>query len=297
MVKIEDLKKRAHAPEITAVLAGRRVGLCGYDAPETRRISNLLARFEVSAIPFDERLLPESARFCDAVLFKLSTVGVDLTRIAATVPAAPILVTGNSQDILEGASGAYLWSRDFIGEPWSDSELVVRLFRLIHAASMDPAVQTVTPRTGPMVLMADDDPEMIALAEVTLRNDGITCKMAGDGVSALQLARQHRPDLIVLDVKMPGINGFEVLETIRLDPRLQILPVVMLTGCDEPDNIKRGARLEADEYLSKPISPVRLLSRVKRVLSNHERLAPRWIRPSPSTLHFNEATFKPWIRS
>ena len=120
--------------------------------------------------------------------------------------------------------------------------------------------------------MADDDPEMIALAEVTLRNDGIHCKVAGDGVSALQLARQYRPDLIVLDVKMPGINGFEVLETIRLDPRLQTLPVVMLTGCDEPDNVLRGARLKADEYLSKPISPVRLLSRVKRVLSSHEQL-------------------------
>ncbi len=297
-MKIEDGKKRAQAPEITAVLTGRRIGLCGYDDAETRKISGLLSRFHVSAIPFDERLLGESARFCDAVLFKLANAGPDLTRVAANAPAAPILVTGVSQEILEGASGAYLWSKDFISEPWSEAELLVRLFRLIDfAATTHPHAPVAAPRTGPLVLMADDDPEMIALAEVTLRNDGIHCKVAGDGVSALQLARQYRPDLIVLDVKMPGINGFEVLETIRLDPRLQTLPVVMLTGCDEPDNVLRGARLKADEYLSKPISPVRLLSRVKRVLSSHEQLAPRWAHPSPATLHITGAAIKPWIRS
>ncbi len=299
MLKIEDRNKRAQAPEIAAVLTGRRIGLCGYDEAETSRITSLLSRFHVSTIPFDNRLLPESARFCDAVLFKLAAAGPDLTRVAATAPVAPILVTGNSQEILEGTHGAYVWSRDFVGEPWADSELVVRLFRLIDSAATTTSLPALAaaPRTGPMVLMADDDPEMIALAEVTLRNDGIHCKAAADGVSALQLARKFVPDLIVLDVKMPGINGFDVLETIRLDPRLNALPVVMLTGCDEPENIRRGARLQADEYLSKPISPVRLLSRVKRVLSSHERHAPHWAHSSPSTIQLGGSAAKPWIRS
>ncbi len=278
------------------MLTARRIGLCGYDVAETQKLSAALSRFQISAIPFDGRLLMESARFCDAVLFKLAGASADLVRVAATAPTAPILVTGVSREIEVGTSGAYAWPKDFISEPWSEAELLVRLFRLLDldaARSSPPA----SPRKRPLVLIADDDPDMIALAEATLRNDGITCKMAKDGVSALRSARQFKPDLMLLDIKMPDMSGFEILETVRLDPRIQTLPVVMLTGCDEPGNVSRGLKLEADEYLSKPISPARLLSRVKQVLAEHARKAPRWAHPSPGPLRASETAANGWIRS
>ena len=238
----------------------------------------------------------ESARFCDAVLFKLAGASPDLVRVAATAPTAPILVTGVSREIEVGTSGAYAWPKDFISEPWSEAELLIRLFRVLDleaALSSPPA----SPRKGPLVLIADDDPDMIALAEATLRNDGITCKIAKDGVSALRLARKFKPDLMLLDVKMPDISGFEILETVRLDPRIQTLPVVMLTGCDEPENVMRGFKLEADEYLSKPISPAILLSRVRQILTDHAREAPHWAHPSAATLRVRETPANAWIRS
>lgn len=297
MAKIEDSRKRAYAPEIAAVLTGRRIGLCRYDAAETQKLCAVLSRFQISAIPFDERLLLESARFCDAALFKLAGASPDLVRIAATAPTAPILVTGVSREIEVGTSGAYAWPKDFISEPWSEAELLIRLFRLLD---LDAALSAppVSPRRGPLVLIADDDPEMITLAEATLRNDGIACKVAKDGISALRLARQYKPDLMLLDVKMPDISGFEVLETVRLDPRLQTLPVLMLTGCDEPESVMRGTKLEADEYLTKPISPGRLLSRVKRILADHARDAAHWAHPPTTLLRLCEpAVTKAWIRS
>ena len=130
----------------------------------------------------------------------------------------------------------------------------------------------------PLVLLADDDPELIALVEATLRNDGISCRTADNGLTALRLAREIMPDLILLDVRMPGINGFEVLETIRRDPSLQALPVIMLTGCDDPADIMRGSELHADQYIAKPVSPNVLLNRVKRLLATHSHNAPRWTR-------------------
>jgi DNA-binding response OmpR family regulator len=86
------------------------------------------------------------------------------------------------------------------------------------------------------------------------------------------------PDLILLDIRMPGINGFEVLETIRRDPGLQTLPVILLTGCDDPADVVRGSELHADQYIAKPVSPNVLLNRVKRLLSTHSRSAARWTR-------------------
>jgi DNA-binding response OmpR family regulator len=86
------------------------------------------------------------------------------------------------------------------------------------------------------------------------------------------------PDLVLLDIRMPGMNGFEVLETIRRDPGLQTLPVILLTGCDDPTDIMRGSDLCADQYVAKPVSPNILLNRVKRLLASHSRSAARWTR-------------------
>jgi len=195
--------------------------------------------------------------------------------VAATSPA-PILVTGSSQELLEGAGAAYCWPRDFMNEPWPDAELLVRLFRLLGPPVGSRA--DTKPRVDPLVLLADDDPEVIALVEATLRNDGITCRTADNGLTVLRLAREIMPDLILLDVRMPGMSGFEVLETIRRDPGLQSLPVILLTGCDDPADIMRGSELHADQYIAKPVSPNVLLNRVKRLLSTHSRNAPRWTR-------------------
>jgi CheY-like chemotaxis protein len=277
MDTLEPSGKTARALEISATLSGRRFGLCGFDAGEAQRITRILCGANSLAFAFDESLLTESARICDAMLIQLASLGPEGLRAAAT-SSAPILVTGSSQSMLEGVAGAYSWPRDFMSEPWPEAELLVRLFRLLGSPAGPRTAPYGKPRLDPLVLLADDDPELIALVDATLRNDGISCRTADNGLTALRMAREIMPDLVLLDIRMPGMNGFEVLETIRRDPGLQTLPVILLTGCDDPTDIMRGSDLCADQYVAKPVSPNILLNRVKRLLASHSRSAARWTR-------------------
>jgi CheY-like chemotaxis protein len=279
MSTVEQSGQSPRALEITAALSGRRFGLCGFDAGESQRIGSILCDTNSLAFAFDESLLSESARICDGMLIKLANLGPEGLRAAAT-SNSPILVTGSSQAILQGVAAAYCWPRDFLNEPWSDAELLVRLFRLLGAPGGSGASAAAKSRLDPLVLVADDDPDLTALVEATLRNDGISCRTVDNGLAALRMAREIMPDLVLLDVRMPGINGFEVLETIRRDPGLQTLPVILLTGCDDPADVMRGSELHADQYIAKPVSPNVLLNRVKRLLSTHSRSAARWTRAS-----------------
>jgi CheY-like chemotaxis protein len=262
----EQSGRPARALEITVALAGRRFGLCGFDTWESQRISKILCDMRSVALVFDEGMLSESARLCDATLIKLARIGPEGLRVAAT-STTPILVAAASQVILEGVGAAYCWPRDILNEPWSEAELLVRLFRLLASPESGHTAPAPESTGEPLVLLADDDPELIALVGATLRNGGITCRTAGDGLAALRLTRELVPDLILLDVRMPGMDGFEVLETIRRDPRLQTIPVILLTACDNPTDIIRGAELNANDYLGKPVSPNLLVNRVNRLLS------------------------------
>jgi CheY-like chemotaxis protein len=264
----ERYAKPVRAPEITATLAGRRFGLCGFDTGDARRITRVFDGAGSLYMSFDERLLGKSAEVCDAMLIRLAGLSPEGLRAAATSPVA-ILAIGPCRALLEGAGAAHNWCSDFINEPWSDAELLVRLFRLLDHASPRSA-RSVAPRESrvePLVLLADDDPEWIALACATLRNDGIAWRTAENGLTALRLARELAPDLAVIDVRMPKMDGFEVLDAVRSDPCLQTLPVMLLTGCDEDRDVKRGVALRADDYLTKPVRPSVLLNRVKRLLA------------------------------
>ncbi len=267
------------ALEIKAALSGRQFGLCGFDAGEAERISMVLSGAGSLGAPLDEIRIAESSRIFDGLLIKLAGLSPDGLRAAAT-SFAPILVTGSSEAFLEGGSGAYGWPGDLLSEPWSDAELLVRVFRLLQPLRSFRAA-TPESRMEPLALLADDDPESIALVDVTLRNDGVTCRTAEDGLAALRLAREISPDLMVLDVRMPRMDGFEVLETVRRDPGLQRVPVILLTGCDDRADVMRASALLADEYLRKPVSPNILLSRVKRLLSVQGGRAGRWARSCP----------------
>ena len=281
------------ALEITAGIAGRRFGLCGFGAGETERISRALCDIASLAMPFDERFLEESAQVCDALIIKLSSLSPVGLRVAAG-SRAPILVTGPGEALLLGAGAAYSWPRDFMCEPWTEAELVVRLFRLLQPPASVTAAARES-RTEPLVIMADDDPEMLALVDVTLRNDGIACRTAENGLTALRLARELVPDLILLDVRMPKMDGFEVLATIRADPGIQMVPVILLTGCNDPADILRGSELHADDYLGKPVSPNILLNRVKRLLSRQDSTARRWDRALPASTASGRTSTRHWI--
>ena len=112
------------------------------------------------------------------------------------------------------------------------------------------------------VLIADDEETVVELVRVTLEDERVRVVSAADGIDALALAGELGPGLIFLDVNMPGHDGVEVCRRLRADTRFAATPIVMLTAATRPEDVRRGLDAGASEYLTKPFSPVRLLSLV-----------------------------------
>ncbi|MEA2008108.1 MAG: response regulator transcription factor [Chloroflexota bacterium] len=113
------------------------------------------------------------------------------------------------------------------------------------------------------ILVVDDEKRMVRFIKLNLKQDGFRVLAAYNGSDALEEVRTQLPDLILLDVMMPDINGFEVLRKIR---EVNTVPVIMLTAKGEEEDRIRGLELGADDYVTKPFSPQELVSRVKAVL-------------------------------
>src|SRR5512138_2671859 len=117
------------------------------------------------------------------------------------------------------------------------------------------------------ILVVDDEERMARFIHLNLEHDGFQVIEAYRGMKALQILRESLPDLILLDVMMPDIDGFEVLKMIR---EVSSVPVIMLTAKGEEDDRVRGLELGADDYVTKPFSPRELVSRVRAVLRRTE---------------------------
>lgn len=116
------------------------------------------------------------------------------------------------------------------------------------------------------VLVVDDEKDLVDLVQYHLEKDGMKCLEARDGETALQLARERNPDLIVLDLMLPGVDGLEVCRKLRKDPKTASIAIIMLTAkVEEVDRIV-GLEMGADDYIVKPFSPRELVARVKAVL-------------------------------
>lgn len=120
------------------------------------------------------------------------------------------------------------------------------------------------------ILVIDDEPELVKLLDYNLSKAGYLVLSARDGESGLAAARKHAPDAIILDVMMPGLDGWEVCKRLRQDPSTSALPVLMLTAkADEGDRVL-GLELGADDYVGKPFGVRELLARVKALLRRSE---------------------------
>jgi len=125
---------------------------------------------------------------------------------------------------------------------------------------------TATPKGNQRILVVEDEPDIVALVAYHLAKAGYRVSTAATGNDALDVARQESPALVVLDLMLPGLSGFDVLEQLRADESTRDIAVLMLTARrDEPDRI-RGLSLGADDYLTKPFSPQELVLRVTAIL-------------------------------
>lgn len=116
------------------------------------------------------------------------------------------------------------------------------------------------------VVIADDEPSMRLLVHATIESEEYRVVEAADGDQAWALIVKHRPSLVLLDVQMPGLSGLDVLRAIKGDPRLRGTHVILLTAKAQESDVEAGLIGGADYYLTKPFSPIDLLSRVEEAL-------------------------------
>ena len=130
--------------------------------------------------------------------------------------------------------------------------------------ALDQRTETTTMATN--VLIVDDEKDLVDLVRYHLEKEGFQCLQASDGLTALRLAREQRPGLLILDLMLPGLDGLEICRQLRRDPMTASLPIIMLTAkAAEVDRVV-GLEVGADDYIVKPFSPRELVARVKAVL-------------------------------
>ncbi|MEJ5170424.1 MAG: response regulator [Fimbriimonadales bacterium] len=120
------------------------------------------------------------------------------------------------------------------------------------------------------VLVCDDERHIVRLIQVNLERQGFQVVTAFDGKEGLEKVRSEKPDIVVLDVMMPYMDGFEVLKSIRREPETENLPVIMLTAKAQDKDVFEGYHYGADMYLTKPFNPMELVTFVKRIAQSSD---------------------------
>jgi len=128
-----------------------------------------------------------------------------------------------------------------------------------------------TPARKQRILIVDDTKDILVVVSKRLESWGFEAVTAESGEEGLQLAQEHRPDLILLDIMMPRMKGRDVCARLKADPKTADIPVIFLTALGLADHVKAGMDLGADDYIVKPFEPAELKERITVVLRRHER--------------------------
>ena len=122
----------------------------------------------------------------------------------------------------------------------------------------------------PKILVVDDEPDVVSFIERTLDTEGFEVISAFDGISALDLVDSEKPDLVLLDLMMPMISGYEVCEQIKANPQTQEIPIICVSSAHTPDARAHSMRLGAATLIVKPFLPMELVAQVRRYLKQEQ---------------------------
>jgi len=182
--------------------------------------------------------------------------GLELLQVLKRDPATariPVLVISIMNDAVKGLT---MGAADYLVKPVDRAAVVKSVKRLLDGQG----------EHEPTVLVVDDERDTAELIRDTLRNEGLRTQVAHHGRQALELIARKRPDLVILDIMMPEMSGFEVLEALARDQSTSAIPVLVLTARGDESDARRGLALGAKRYISKPFDLRALITEVRRHL-------------------------------
>jgi two-component system, cell cycle response regulator DivK len=259
-------------------LTGKRVALIGFGEREADEVCAALERAGVRPRLFEasESAMSPGVRDCHAAIVHVrpDTLRSPWLAEGSYLPARPLLLLGKRRDVLGLERAVQARASEVLIDNWPVEQVLMRLsFALTRGAPAPAAAAEPAPQPAgepqafrrPEILLADDDPTTLTLLRATLESYEIDCQVATSGTVALQMMRDFRPAVSVLDIDMPGMNGYEVLAAARAEA----LPVkiLMLTVCGTVSDVVQGFDLGADDYVVKPFSAMELVARIKRLIA------------------------------
>jgi DNA-binding response OmpR family regulator len=143
------------------------------------------------------------------------------------------------------------------------------------------------------ILLAEDDPQLVRMIRNVLEMESYTCLIASNGREAVEMARKYIPDLVISDIMMPDVNGYELKKELSMETTTALIPFIYLTSMSDREDIRKGMQLGADDYLFKPFRLEELLTSVEVQLKKREKLLNEYSKNEPvknrqSPLSYNE---------
>jgi CheY-like chemotaxis protein len=202
--------------------------------------------------------------------------------VAAENPLAARVWPGPGSGLVRTAPNAHTVQQE---SRWNRHVATLDLFRRFFGATVGEQERREKPRVnareGTRVLIVDDSPTIVALLRKFLQQSGYLTLEAGDAEKGVEIALKERPDLIFLDIVLPGMNGFAALRQLRRDPATREIPIVMISGNEQATEQFYAQRIGADDFMKKPFSRSEVFVRIERLL-DADRVPKR---PAPSPTH------------
>ncbi len=252
------------------ILSGKTLGVVGFSPQDAAAIGQALAA-QYCSFAFlshaDAEFRKGSTTGCDLLILSVpaewSTPG-SLNPASLLKTKKPMLMVGERKALSNLAVRSQGGLRELVPDPWNVGDMIWR------AATLLGRVQEPRGRNGKKNqrkrIIIGDESAARALLHAVLSQEGMDCTVTDNGVDTVALARSKQADAVIVDVSLPGLDGFQTLAEIRRDPALKNIAVILLTARQSEADVLRGFGLGADDYVTKPFSPMELAARLKRLL-------------------------------
>lgn len=265
-------------PALVQEIAGKRIAMVSFAPEEAERLCSTLETLGARPRLFASSESPDSEgiRDCQAIMVHVREDAMSGRWLDPRCPfprGLAVVLVGNRDQIMALDQGMQTRAQEFLIDGWQPEEAMMRLvFALSRASAQQlscsahsPGLAAGEPKSLQKadVLIADDDPAVRAVLQAAFREYKVTCRVAASGEDALRAIRESPPNVAVLDVNMPGLDGFEVLSAIRSAG--MNVRVIMLTARTKERDVVQGFNLGADDYVVKPFNPAEVVVRVKRL--------------------------------